>query len=56
MKSYTYVWNLQLNQSREKERDLEREIGSLIQEKRELWKRCLDLENCLEEFKGTVLS
>ena len=29
---------------------MEDEIGSLLSKKREYWKRCLDLENCLDEL------
>jgi hypothetical protein len=35
-----------------KETNLEHEIGDLIKEKQQLWKRCLDLESCLEEIQG----
>lgn len=37
-----------------KETNLEHEIGDLIKEKQQLWKRCLDLESCLEEIQDTA--
>ena len=33
-------------------KDLEDEIGGLMAMKKEYWKRCLDLENCLDELNG----
>ncbi|XP_052818429.1 uncharacterized protein LOC128244467 [Mya arenaria] len=35
------------------EQELECEIGRLVQQKKQLWKRCLDLENCLEQVQET---
>ncbi|XP_045198988.1 calcium-binding and coiled-coil domain-containing protein 1-like isoform X2 [Mercenaria mercenaria] len=43
----------QLTESRMKEKDLENEIGDLVKQKQQLWKRCLDLESCLEEIQDT---
>ncbi|KAH3843875.1 paramyosin-like isoform X2 [Dreissena polymorpha] len=42
-----------LMEARLQERDMEFEIGQLTREKRDLWRRCLDLENLLEEITGT---
>ena len=43
---------IQIGDSEVKSRDLEDEIGDLISQKKTYWKRCLDLENCLDELNG----